>query len=169
MTITPHLLAGSALATAVTDNIFYAFLIGFFLHFVLDALPHVDPGTFHNIRLPGTKKEIHLASVHGEHKPWPRWIYIYAISELIIIWVIILLLFSNGPNFGVIVAGGLGGIFVDVIDNPVIRFHLKWPVFRQIDYLHHRVHYDLPPDKWYWGLPLTIIIIGVSLWFLLKF
>jgi len=167
MTITPHLLTGAALATTTSSPI-VAFLLGFISHFILDAIPHVDPGTFHNIKLPGVKKEIHLETVHQEFKPWPTWIYIFAASEFIFIWLLVIILFAGKPNFGIIMMGGLGGIFVDIIDNPIVRFHLKWPVFRQIDYLHHKLHYDLPAEKWYWGIPIQIIIIGVSLWFLLR-
>lgn len=168
MTITPHILVGAAVASALTSNVYLAFLLGFLTHFVLDAIPHIDPGTYNEIDLPFTKKDIKLESVHGINKPWPVWIYTYAFAELIIIWTIVILLFRSQPNFWVIVAGGIGGIFVDVIDNPLVRFHLKWPVFRQIDWLHHKLHYDLPVNKWYWGVLIQLIIIGGSLWFLLK-
>ncbi len=36
--------------TLFTNNIYLAFLLGFLTHFILDAIPHVDPGTFHNIK-----------------------------------------------------------------------------------------------------------------------
>ena len=168
MTITPHLLAGSAIASATTTNIFVAFLLGFLTHFILDAIPHIDPGSFNDIRLPGVKKEIHLETVHADHKPWPLWIYVFAMVEFIIIWTLVIIFFKSKSNFGIIIAGGIGGIFVDVMDNPIWRSHLKWPVFRQIDFLHHKVHYDLPVNKWYWGILFELIIIGVSLWLLLK-
>jgi len=81
MVITPHLLAGSALATATTNSLPVAFLIGFFSHFLIDAIPHVDPGTFFNIS-------------ENEDKPWPIWIYIYAVSEFIIAWHCLLFYFK---------------------------------------------------------------------------
>jgi len=165
MTITPHLLAGSAVAVALTDNIFLAFLLGFLLHFALDAIPHLDPGTF----LPAIDKDLKMETLHSQYKPWPRWVYAYAVGEFMLIWVLVFLLFYNKTNFGVIAAGGLGGIFVDIIDNPLIRFHLKWPIFRQIDWLHHKLHFDLPIEKWFWGLTVQLIVIGVSIWYLLKF
>lgn len=169
MTITPHLLAGSALATATTDNILVAFLIGFFLHFVLDCLPHIDPGTFHNFKIPGFHKEINLETLHADDKPWPLWIYVFCIVEFLIIVPLVILMFHNRPDFGIIVAGGLGGIFVDGLDNPVFNFILRLPVLKQIHYLHHRFHYNLPASKWYWGLLIELIVIGLSLWLLLRF
>lgn len=156
MTITPHLLAGSALAAATTDNLGVAFLIGFLLHFVIDAIPHLDPGTFFNIE-------------ENRDKSWPTWIYIFAVSEFIIIWVVVIFLFQNKANFGIIMAGGIGGIAVDIFDNNPLKFSQKWPILKQIHFLHKIVHYDLPREKWYWGLPGTVLIIGVSLWYLLKF
>ena len=153
MIITPHLLAGSAVADATTDNLAIAFFIGFFLHFLLDAIPHVDPGTFYNPE-------------RGGNKPWPTWLYIYAVSEFIVIWTIVIILFKNRPDFGIIMMGGLGGIFIDIVDNNPFRMMRTWPVFRQIHAIHTKLHYDLPAKKWYWGVLTQIIIIGASLWLL---
>ena len=156
MTITPHLLSGAAIASATTQSLPVAFLIGFFLHFLIDMIPHVDPGTFFNIE-------------ENEDKPWPLWIYIFAVSEFIIIWLIVILRFNNRPDFGIIMMGGLGGIAVDVLDNNPLRFLRTWPVIRQIHWLHKKLHFDLPAGRWYWGLLVQVIVIGVSLWYLLRF
>lgn len=159
MIISPHLLTGSALATAATTNLPLAFLIGFLSHFVLDALPHTDPGTFFFPDEPQKKEEY----------PWPLWIYIFAASEFVIIWVIVIFLFQNRPDFGIIMTGGLGAIAVDVIDSNPTRFLKDWPVIRQIHWLHHRVHYDLKPQNWHWGAFMQIIIVAGAIWYLLKF
>ena len=159
MTITPHLLSGAAGAVAITQSLPVAFLIGFFLHFIIDAIPHIDPGTFF---WPGDK-------VKKQTESWPLWIYIFAASEFIIVWSLIILLFKNNPNFGIIMMGGLGGIAVDVLDNNPYRTMRQFPVFKQIHWLHDKMHYDLSPNKWYLGLSFQVVIIGVSLWYLLKF
>lgn len=156
MIITPHLLAGSALAMAITTNWPLAFLIGFFLHFILDAVPHVDPGTFFNPE-------------RDENKPWPTWIYIYAISEFIVIWIIIIILFQNKSNFNVIMAGGMGGIAVDILENNPFRVMRTWPILKQIQWLHGKIHFDLDKKYWFWGAITQIIVVGVSIWYLLKF
>ena len=57
---------------------------------------------------------------------------------------------------------------MDVLNNNLFRFLHKFPVFKQIHFLHEKIHYDLPVDKWYWGLPAEILIITLSLWALLK-
>jgi len=156
MIITPHILAGSALAQATTTSLPVAFFIGFFLHFLLDAVPHIDPGTF-------------LNPERDENKPWPTWLYIYAAAEFIFIWLIVILLFKNRPDFGIIMMGGLGGIFVDIVDNNPFRFLRTWPFFKQIHFVHTKLHYDLLASKWYFGAMTQLIIIGGSLWYLLKF
>ena len=156
MIITPHLLAGSALADAATTNLSGAFLIGFFLHFILDAVPHVDPGTF-------------LNPERDENKPWPTWLYIYAAAEFIFAWLLVIILFKNRSDFGIIMIGGLGGIFVDIIDNNPFRVLRQLPILKQIHWVHKKMHYDLPASKWYWGFLTQLIIIGGSLWYLLKF
>ena len=156
MIITPHLLAGSALAKATTTSLPVAFFVGFFLHFLLDAVPHVDPGTF-------------LNPERDENKPWPTWLYIYAAAEFIFAWSLVIILFQNRPDFGIIMMGGIGGIFVDIIDNNPFRFLRTWPVLKQIHFVHTKLHYDLPASKWYFGAMTQIVIIGGSLWYLLKF
>lgn len=157
MIITPHLLAGAAIATATTTSYPLAFLIGFLSHFVLDAIPHVDPGTFFNPQ-------------KNENQSWPLWIYIYAASEFVIIWAIVIFLFQNRPDFDIIITGGIGGITVDILDNHPCRFIRTWPFFKQIHWLHKKFHFELPASQWYLGIPTQIIIIGVCLWILfLKF
>lgn len=155
MVITPHLLAGSAVAVALTDNWFWAFLIGIAVHFILDAIPHVDPGTFFNIP-------------ENVGKSWPLWIYLYAVSEFIIIWAVVIILFQNNPNFAVIMAGGIGGIAIDILDNNPFRSLRTLPIIKQIHYLHDKIHFNISRDKWYWGTFSQIIVITFSLWFLLK-
>lgn len=156
MTITPHILAGSAVAVALTTNPFVAFLLGVLIHFVLDAFPHVDPGTFFNPE-------------RDNNKPWPTWIYIYAASEFIIAWTIVILLFQTRSDFGIIVAGGFGGIAVDIIENNPYRVMRTWPFLKQIQWLHEKLHFDLNKKDWYWGILTQVIIIGGSLWYLLKY
>lgn len=159
MTITPHLLTGAAIATATTTNLPVAFLLGFLSHFILDALPHTDPGTFFMAEDPE----------HKEDYPWPLWIYIFAASEFILIWTLVIILFKNRPDFVIIMIGGLGGIAVDVLDSNPTRFLKNWPIVRQIHWLHHRVHFELKPNQWYWGFLFQVVVIGGLLWYLLKF
>jgi hypothetical protein len=153
MTISPHVLAGAAVAVAVTDNWILAFCIGVILHFLLDGLPHLDPGTFFE------KKE--------KEEPWPVWIYYFSFMEFVLLAFLVYILYYNDPRFVIILSGGLGGMFVDVLDNNPVRAKLhKYPFFKQLNLLHEGVHYELPKNKWYWGLLIELIIIGGSIWYI---
>jgi len=168
MLITPHALAGSALSSAITNNVFVAFFISMSLHFVLDAIPHFDQGTLrYKFNEPNRKAGWGTEHLEENSTSWPKWVYVSAVVDFIIAVLIYFLLLSKALNFPVLLAGGLGGISIDLIDNPVVSFY-KLPVFSQLHFLHHKVHFDLPQRYWYWGIPLQIIIIGGSLWYLLK-
>ena len=169
MIITPHALAGSAVSNILTNNIFVAFLLGIIIHFILDAIPHFDQGTIRYKsnepdRKPGwgTNHDAELSA------SWPSWVYITVVIDIIITVLIYFLLLNKLDNFPVILAGALGGISIDLIDNPVFSLY-KLPVFNQLHWLHHKIHFDLPKRFWFWGIPIELIIIGGSLWYLLKF
>jgi len=151
MIITPHALAGAAVATT-TNNVPLAFFLGFISHFILDAIPHVDQGTFFK----------------SENEPWPAWIYYSAIGEAILAVAVFYFLFHHRSDFSVISVGAIGGVFVDFLDNTPARCLRKLPGFKQLHWLHEKVHFDLRAENWYWGLPSQIIIIGGTLWYLLK-
>ena len=155
MTITPHFLIGATLA-ATTASPLVAFLLGFFSHFVLDALPHFDPGTFHKNKI-------------GENENWPAWIYLFILIEFIVTVTGFFLLFGQRPDFILICYGAIGGIAVDIIDNNPSRFLRKFPVFKQLHWFHEKIHFNLPHKLWFWGIPIQLIFIGGSIWFLLKF
>lgn len=166
MTITPHVLTGAALATQTNSSV-VAFLLGVAAHYILDAIPHVDPGTFLDPVSPHKNRKLDMATIHDKDKPWPKWLYAFVIIEFAAM-VAVVSLFKNRLDFGIIVAGAFGGIFVDVLDNPFFRWILSFPVLKQIHWLHHRLHYDLEPKYWQWGLLTEIIIIIGSFWLLRK-
>jgi uncharacterized integral membrane protein len=167
MLITPHALASSAVSQAITNNIFVAFFVSMALHFILDALPHLDPGTLrYKMDEPNRKPKWGTEHI-DENSKWPKWVYVAVISDFLVAILIYVFLLSKLSNFSVLLAGGLGGISIDLIDNPLISFY-KLPVFSQLHWLHHKVHFDLPQRYWFWGIPLQIIILGGSLWLLLK-
>ncbi len=153
MTISPHVLASAAVAVAVTDNWVLAFCVGVILHFLLDGLPHLDPGTFFE----KTKRD----------DPWPIWVYVYSFIEFTLIVLFVYFVYRNNPQFPVIVAAGFGGIFVDILDNNPWRLKLrKLPFFKQLNIIHEGTHFDLPRGLWYWGLIVELIIIGGSVWYI---
>lgn len=86
----------AGVAGEVIGNPIFAFLLGFLLHFVLDAIPHfdtTDEGKF-------TKRQICLLAVDG------------AIGAAILIY---LLIYSS--HHLAFVAGVFGGLLPDLLDN----------------------------------------------------
>ena len=150
ITISPHFFAGAAVAT-LTNNPIVAFLLGFVLHFLLDMLPHTDPGLF------------------NRSKKWPLWLYIYCVVEFTLTIAIFVILFYKRTDFTIIALGGLGGIFPDILENMPIKNFNNLPVFKQISAFHNNIHFSLERKDWYWGLPIEIIVLGGSIWLLLKF
>ena len=163
MISTSHLIIGSALGVA-TGNPVGAFFVGAASHFVADALPHVDIGSFRNDDRKGT-----LNLNKSE--------YYEAYLDLIIGGIIVLFFIFKLPYDQSINAfwGAAGGISIDVIDNSpywstVTR---KWSVFRYLHSLHEKIHTNvgdhLPKGYWPIGVATQIIAIGFSIFYLLKF
>lgn len=155
MTITPHFLVGAALATT-TNNPAVAFSLGVLSHPLLDAIPHLDPGTLIKINL-------------DKNERWPIWVYVITFLEFFIMIVLFYWLFSGCKDFGILLWGGFGGLAIDILDNHPINQTKKWPGFKQLHYFHEFMHINIPREKWYWGLITTIILAGGALWYLLKY
>lgn len=151
MTISPHFFAGAAAAT-FTTNPLVAFLLGIIIHFLLDMLPHTDPGLFNK------KKD-----------GWPVWLYVYCAVEFAVTIAVFVFLFYKRTDFTIIGIGGLGGIFPDILENAPIKSLNNLPVLKQISWFHNAIHFSLEKKDWYLGLPIEIIVLGGSIWFLLKY
>lgn len=155
MIILTHSLAGAALATGVNSPM-VAFFLGFIFHFILDAIPHFDQGT--------------IVNPSGEKiKSWPGWVYWTIALDVIITFFFFWAFLKNRPDFQIMIWGGLGGVSVDVIENFPIKAVRDLPILKQIEWLHHKIHYWLPKEKWYIGLISEIIVTGGIIWYLLKF
>ena len=154
MIIVAHSLVGAAVATK-TDNLAVAFLLGMATHFILDAIPHLDPGTIFN---PFGKPNV----------KWPKVVYLFVLLDFAITATIFYLL-RDHPDLNLMIFGALGAVSIDVIENFPIKVIRDLPVFRQIQWLHRKVHFWLPTEKWYWGAITSTIVIGGTIWYLLKF
>ncbi len=95
-------------------------------------------------------------------------IIVTAIDGIIGTILVILVVFRN-DNIWPIIAGASGAILQDVFDNfPLwMEYFRKTKPFSYFWDFHNDVHFDLAGKYWYWGLPLTIMITGGLLWYLL--
>jgi len=153
MIITPHFLVGAALGTTV-KSLPVAFALGVGSHLILDLVPHADQGTFQKIE-------------RGQRPDWPRWFYYFTILDFAVTFMIFFFL-RGRSDFSLMLAGGLGAILIDVIDNIPFRVLDRWPVFKQVHFVHEIFHYNIKKENWYWGIIGQAIAIGGSLWYLLK-
>ncbi|PIP21890.1 MAG: hypothetical protein COX39_00555 [Candidatus Nealsonbacteria bacterium CG23_combo_of_CG06-09_8_20_14_all_40_13] len=156
MLATPHILAGAAVATA-TGNVPLGIVSAYASHYILDMVPHVDIGVFHdkddeNWQL--SKQEIALAA-----------------AEIILGTVILIYLVWGKKFVTLALVGGFFGLLPDLLDNVpwwqnYFR-HASW--YAPFNFLHQKLQLRLESNKWYWGIPFQLIIIGGAIWFLLKF
>lgn len=150
-----HTLIGAAIGSQIDNNIPAVISLGIASHFVLDFLPHVDPG----IEIKG--KEI---------RPVVK--YFLAGFDVFISLIIIVLVFVLRPHLNrtVVITGAVTALAMDIIFNVpfwMSWFRKTWP-FSKIHYFHELIHKPLQKYQYSVGIPLQILIIVVSIWLLLK-
>lgn len=150
MLSTPHLLAGAAIGTLIS-NLPLVIILALISHYSFDLLPHLDQGSLNLSR---------------------RKTYFWAIIDILVAVVIFYLLFRIGKVGGDLIWWGAGvAIFPDFLDNlPLFSdwLHQYWP-FSKIFAFHE---YLQEPGKRYqftWGIISQIVVVGISLWILLKY
>jgi len=66
--------------------------------------------------------------------------------------------------------GILGAISIDLIDNnPLFQFLMTKPFFREIRWLHGKLHWHFKKVKWYWCAIFEILVLTSAIWYLVKF
>lgn len=144
MLLGSHLLTGAAVGEAV-GNPFLAFLLGFILHFVIDAIPHFDPADDNKL----TFRQILLVAVEG------------SIGIAILIYCY-LNFSSNKAGF---LAGAFGSILPDLMDN--VPFWDKSFQKTRFGKAFHNFHNRLQLTKLNPVLGLSVQLITVISGFLL--
>ena len=150
MILTSHVLAGAAAGKAV-GNPWAAVLLGILLHYILDAIPHVDAG----LLAKNKKLKYAIASI-----------------DVIISFALLLYAFNFKQQFnnGAILFGGIGAIIPDALDNlPYFsdRLH-KISFFNKIYLFHEKIQYFSKKERVNIPLGITtqIIIILMSIYIL---
>lgn len=149
-----HTLVGAAIGSQ-TDNIPVVIGLGVASHFMLDFLPHVDPGT----EISG--KEMRLATK-----------YFLAGLDVLASLIIIVLALMLRPqlNKTAVITGAVTALAMDIIFN--VPFWNSWfrktRPFSKIHNFHESIQKPLQKYQFSVGIPLQILIIVVSIWLLLK-
>jgi hypothetical protein len=149
-----HTLVGAAIGSQI-NNLPVVVGLGVASHFVLDFLPHVDPGT----KFKGKK----LRSVIK---------YFLAGVDVFISLLILILVLMLRPqlNRTTIITGAVTALLMDIIFNVpfwMSWFRSAWP-FSKIHQFHELTHKPLKKYQYSLGIPLQIIIVIISLWLLLR-
>ena len=144
-----HALLGTLIGYS-TSNLFLIALIAFLSHFLLDALPHIDTGSFK------TKSQY-------TRKDW------YVITIDVTLGLAFVLYF--GIKFGLlpVFIGAFFAILPDAIDGASWLF--KWqrkPFFKQFESLHEKIGFKMTHEFIWLGYIVEIAVILVLLavlWF----
>lgn len=149
-----HTLIGAAIGSQI-DNIPAVIGLGVVSHFVLDFLPHVDPGTEINGKEMRPVMKYFLAGLD-------------VLASLIII--VLALMLRPELNKTAVITGAVTALAVDIIFN--VPFWMSWfrktRPFSKIHNFHELIHKPLQKYQYSVGIPLQILIIVVSIWLLLK-
>lgn len=140
MLFTAHALSGGAVGELI-GNPFWAFLLGFVIHFILDAIPHYD------------------TTDNGKYTP--RQIILAGVDFIIGVLIIIFIIPKYSYNFYSYLWGVLGSITPDLLSLiPWVR-----NITSKIKYgkKFHDFHHQIQSIK---ISPLPGILIQVVIWFL---
>lgn len=148
-------MTGAAIGIA-TGNPLAAFAVGVASHFVLDAVPHTDPGTWH-FEDPYPFKP-HAADMA------------VGLFDLFLALYLLLYLAGQAPLVAAApLAGIVGAVIPDVISIAPLFYH-PLAKFKPLERYHafaRRVHRTAKPSEWILGLVTQVIVIGGAVWYLL--
>lgn len=151
---TPHLLTGAAIGV-LTGNPIIAFFGAIASHFVLDIVPHFDPGTFHF----GDEQPIKV-----DERDLAIGFIDLALAFFLLIW-----LAGVAPIIALAPALGMfGGILPDIIGLSPLAFPKLYnkPGLNQYFKLTGKYHYTVKPKMIWLGILTQVIVIGGALWIL---
>ncbi|HYE21992.1 MAG TPA: hypothetical protein VD998_00195 [Verrucomicrobiae bacterium] len=165
MIATSHVIIGGTIGLAVgtaTQNPILAFAAGVVSHVLCDLIPHIDH--------PPEEKDS-----DGDLK-FTKKVYIFAITDSVIAFLITLFLWIQFFNFPAITSyplGALGGYLPDFIDNiPWWRKQIReyW-ILKQFHKFHQDIHNvwlkRFPmPENWLLGSITQIITVGLCIIYL---
>lgn len=153
MIATAHLLIGGTIGSLIEDPLLI-FLYAFFSHYLLDALPHVEPGIWRK-----TKKD--------KDEGMERWEYYFIVLDLLIGLSLLIWLAWNKYNFKLILFGAFVAILPDILDHLSIlsKYLKKQSWYSWLFYLHKGIHFSTSFRWRYLAiLPFLLVVIYAIIW-----
>lgn len=114
-----HLLTGAVIGVAFYDNAAIV-VIAFFVHYLMDTMPHIDPETFATKKLPYTWKQSSLL-----------------VTDSLLAVLVGILLLTNHQRWENVLVGSIASLVPDFLI-PLERFRLLYPLRK----FHHMFHWD---------------------------
>ena len=150
MVATSHLFLGAAIGTLVPDPLI-AFGLGFGSHFLLDAIPHFEPGLVFRKR----DAEGNLA----DGMTWQE--YRLAWLDMLVGTIITLLVWRSSGSQLSILTGALGAILPDLVDNvPWWKAYTsKTKLLGWIYPIHKGFHFPTLQARFVWWSVLPPIVV----------
>lgn len=149
MIFTTHIIIGGAVGSVI-NNPYLSFVGGFISHHAVDAIPHLDPGSF--TRLQPKKKFWKVPSIVA---------IIFADVAIGSIAFYLLWRYSGYPVS--MLTGAIGAVISDIVDNgpwqDIIR---KWTIFKRFHAFHEKYHRTVLPQQWLVGTLTQLILIIAS-------
>lgn len=152
---TPHVLTGAAIGVA-TGNPFVAFFGAIVAHYVLDAVPHTDPGTWH-------MNEPYPFKPHAADMA-------LGFLDVFVAFYLFVYLSGHAPLIaGAPIAGVIGGILPDIFGIaplfvPRLATLKGYDTFLEFSMKLHRT---ARPNQWPLGVVTQLVVIVVAVWYLL--
>jgi hypothetical protein len=149
MLFTPHVLAGAVIGSFI-PSLPLVIILSLISHYTLDLLPHCDQGT---LGMPKIKQ------------------YLWAIPDILVGIALVYYLYSKGQVNDLALVGAGVAVFPDFLDNiPYFSdwHHQYWP-FKQINSFHEWLQQVWIEYHLSLGILTQVIIIGLSLFFLVKY
>ena len=145
-----HALLGTLIGKSFSNLLLIA-VLAFISHFILDALPHLDTGSFKKSRDENTLRD---------------WLFILFD---VLVGVAFVIYFALKLASWPIIVGGFFAVLPDVIDGFAWLFKLeRKPFFKQFHLWHEQIGFKLTYDLVWLGLFVEIFVILVLLavlWF----
>lgn len=155
MYITPHVLTGTAIGVA-TGNPVAGFLLGMASHYVLDAVPHTDSGTWH------------FYEPFSTHKVDARDLTL-GILDIAAAFFGFLALSSVAPLVAAApIAGAIGGALPDafVLLGLFWPASTKWKGLKWYFDLVEKYHRTAKPNEFVLGIVTQVVTIAATVWYL---
>jgi len=171
MLFTTHTITGAAIGVAA-GNPFWGFTFGFLSHFVLDAIPHFDQGSFYlerKINGPAwLGAELNEKSKKFKVKrDWAMLFIDMAIAVIISAGMVAYQPLYIWLIYGI---GATGGLLPDIFDvSPFWKEKFRAAkIGKTFHAVHSFFHWPLSSRYWYIGITTQILIIAAGIYTILK-